>query len=492
MSLQTAFHSAQSALLVNATQTATVSRNIADMNVAGYARRITLAETAPDNGVLVATVQRSADIALRTAALAAKSSAAANQAMTNGLESLQQTVGTPQAESSPAALVGALQTSLTQAASAPQDTSSLNAVVLAAGNLSSALNAASATIQDARRQADVDMSASVDKINSLLDQFGSANTAIVVGKQTGADVSDALDRRDVILGDLSNEIGISTVTGANGDTAIYTDSGATLFQGSARSVKMGATPVFAAGVAGASVYVDGVAVTGPSATMPIQSGALAGLSKVRDVVAPTYQSQLDEIARGLIVAFSQKDQSASPSLPDRTGLFTWSGAPSLSSGSSAGLASDIRLDPTADPSVGGNSSLVRDGGIGASAGAYVYNSTGAASYTARLNALSDGLSAPQGFATGTGLQVSSSVSDLATASVSWLEAKRQQSSDANTQSSALMTQTTSVLSNATGVNIDDQMSQMLFLENSYQASAKMMASIDSMYTSLFNAMTVTQ
>ena len=35
------------------------------------------------------------------------------------------------------------------------------------------------------------------------------------------------------------------------------------------------------------------------------------------------------------------------------------------------------------------------------------------------------------------------------------------------------------------------MSNMLDIENSYQASAKMMATVDTMYSALFTAMTVT-
>ena len=55
------------------------------------------------------------------------------------------------------------------------------------------------------------------------------------------------------------------------------------------------------------------------------SGRLIGLAAVRDTYAVTYQNQLDEIARGLIEAFAESDQSASPSLPDAPGLFTYPG-----------------------------------------------------------------------------------------------------------------------------------------------------------------------
>jgi flagellar hook-associated protein 1 FlgK len=43
------------------------------------------------------------------------------------------------------------------------------------------------------------------------------------------------------------------------------------------------------------------------------------------------------------------------------------------------------------------------------------------------------------------------------------------------------------LSNATGVNLDDEMSRLLDLEHAYQASAKLIATIDNLYQMLFQA-----
>ena len=59
------------------------------------------------------------------------------------------------------------------------------------------------------------------------------------------------------------------------------------------------------------------------------SGRLTGFAAVRDSATVTYQNQLDEIARGLIEAFAESDQSASPSLPDVPGLFTYPGSPAI-------------------------------------------------------------------------------------------------------------------------------------------------------------------
>src|SRR5208337_4741932 len=216
------------------------------------------------------------------------------------------------------------------------------------------------------------MASSVAAINSLLNQFTAANNNVVTGLATGANVASAEDTRDSIVTQLAQQIGVSTTTAANGSESIYTDSGVTLFQDTPRTVSFTATPTLVDGANGAPVTVDGVPITGPNSPMPLQSGALAGYAALRDTLAPQYQAQLDQIAGGLINAFSESDQSGA-GLPSLPGLFNTPGATSLPSTSSTsattGLAANIEVNPTVE----GNPTLVRDGGINGSA--YVYNTT---------------------------------------------------------------------------------------------------------------------
>ena len=106
-------------------------------------------------------------------------------------------------------------------------------------------------------------------------------------------------------------------------------------------------------------------ITGGAGPMLAGSGRLTGLVAVRDGVAVTYQNQLDEIARGLIQAFAESDQSATPTLPDVPGLFTYAGAPAMPPAGSVltGLAGTIKVNASVDPAQGGNAARLRDGGI---------------------------------------------------------------------------------------------------------------------------------
>ena len=499
MSLSTAFNVISSSFAANAAQTAVVSNNIANVNTPGYSREIANVVTNSYGGADVASITREANAALLEQVSSSTSQAATQQAISDGLTTLAQTVddsssasstsGANQNGASPSAMLANLQSALTTYADSPTSSSAADAVVSAASDLASSLNSASATVQQVRETADQKMASSVGTINSLLNQFTAANNAVVTGLQTGANVSSAEDTRDSIVTQLAQQIGVSTTVAANGSESIYTDSGVTLFQDTPRTVSFTPTPTLVDGANGGAVTVDGVPITGANSPMPIQSGALAGYAAIRDTLAPEYQAQLDQIAGGLINAFAESDQSATPTLPSLPGLFTTPGATSLPSMSATtGLAAAIEVNPNVDPSQGGNPNLLRDGGISDPGNpAYTYNPTGAASYTGRIQQLLGQISATQSFDPSAGLDSSASLTDYANASVSWLQAENQQASDASSYQNALATQATSALSNATGVNLDAEMTNMLNLENSYASTAKLLTTVNSMFSALLQA-----
>jgi flagellar hook-associated protein 1 FlgK len=344
-------------------------------------------------------------------------------------------------------------------------------------------------VQQVRSQADADIASSVATINSLLNQFTSVNATIVNGLQTGANVSSAEDSRDSILTQLSQQIGISTTTNTNGSTSIYTDSGVTLFQDIPQTLSFTPTPTLTAGANGNPVMVNGVPITGSSAPMAVQSGAIAGYAELRDSIAPEYQSQLDQVAGGLIDAFAETDQSATPTQPPLPGLFTYPGATGLPTATNmTGLASQIEVNANVDPSQGGSVNLLRDGGISDPSGStYTYNSTGAASYSGRIQQLTTAIDAPQTFDPSAGLGASNSLSGYANASVSWLQAQNQQASDAASYQSSVVSQASSALSNTTGVNLDTEMTNMLNIENSYTTTAKLLTTVNDMFSALIAA-----
>lgn len=488
MSLSVSLGIAQSGLAVTADQTAVISRNVANAGVSGASRKNANVVTAAGGGIRLASITRVTSDALFRNVLATTSSASNQAALVEALERLDQTVNDPELDTSPAALVTALQSAMQQYAENPSNGTFARTAVAAANDLAVALNTASQTVQEVRQQADADMAASVDKLNSLLSQFQTLNVAIVKGTRAGTDVTDQLDARDNVLTSIAEQIGVRVVMRADGDMALYTDSGVTLFDVKPRAVTFQASTMLAPGVAGNAVLVDGVPVTGAGG-MPAAEGRLVGLAAVRDDVAITYQSQLDEIARGLIEAFAESDQSATPSLPDAPGLFTWSGGPAMPPGGGTvvnGLASSIHISALVDAAQGGDPSLLRDGGI-AGDPAYVYNPDGAAGFFARLQSLVDKMAETRTFDPAAQAGTSLSLSAFASSSIAWLEQARNSAASEQEYRTTLLDRSTDALSNITGVNLDEEMTNLLDLERSYQASSKLLTTIDQMFDALLAA-----
>jgi len=502
MSLSSAYNIINSAFATNAAQSATIARNITNVSTPGYSREIANVVDNPYGGADVASITRVANSALLDQVNSSTSESASQSAISAGLATLAQTVNdsassnsastTTQNGTSPSAMLANLQGALSTYAADPSNESVGQAVVSAADDLVSSLNNGAAAVQQVRTQADASIASSVATINSLLNQFTQANATVVTGLQTGADISSAQDTEDSILTQLSQQVGISTTTNTNGSISIYTDSGVALFQDTPRTLTFTPSPTLTAGASGNSVLVDGIPITGASAPMAVQSGALAGLTQLRDTIAPEYQAQLDQISGGLVNAFAETDQTVPPTAPPAPtlpGLFTFAGATGVPTTTQVtGLSSQIEVNPNVDPTQGGNIDLLRDGGISnPGSPTYTYNTTGSTGYSGRIQQLGSAIGATQSFDPTAGLGASDSLSDYANNSVGWLQGQNQSASDAANYQSSVVSQASAALSNATGVNLDTEMTNMLNIENSYTTSAHLLTTVNAMFSALLNA-----
>ncbi|MBB4040774.1 flagellar hook-associated protein 1 FlgK [Microvirga flocculans] len=484
MSLSVAYNTARSSLQASQSQMAVVSRNTSGASDPSYSRKIAALTTG--GGYARVTVFRASDQALLTKMLETTSDAATQKALLEGLKKLSETIGDPELDQSPAARIGALSSALQQYANTPDNAARARAFVKAASDLAESLNQATATIQAIRLEADTGMAHSVARINDLLQKFEAANNQVMSGSALGADVTDAMDTRDSLIAQLSEEIGITVVPRAGNDIALYTDSGVPLFDRLPRKVEFTPKTVYDPTVTGGSVSIDGIQVTGAGATMPLNSGNLVGLARLRDDVAGTYQFQLDELARSVIAAFAESDQSGAAQ-PDMPGVFTFPGATGVPAPPAfAGLAGLIKVNDTVDPDKGGSFDFIRDGGINGAD--YVYNPDGNANaaFSQRLNGLSDAMVAQRGIDASLGFGPTASLHSLAALSGSWVEATRQSASQSVDYQNTLLAHASEALSNATDVNMDDETALMLQLEKSYAASAKLLSVIDQMLKTLLS------
>lgn len=483
MSLTSSLNTALSGLRTSSDQLSVTSRNTAAANQEGASRKIPKVTTLLGGGVQVALIERLANPQLLARLLGTTSDAGAQRVIADALKQFDVTINDPSLAGAPGSLLSKLDKTLQAYASAPQDSAAANAVINAARDLAQGLRDASQRVQEQRRLADQGMQGSVNNINDLLKQFQSLNDEIVRGTGNRNDITDLLDQRDMVVRKLSEEIGVRTVTDGNNNMAIFTDKGVTLFNGVPRPVTFESTSAFGATTTGKQVFIDGVAVTGGQSGLTSSTGKLVGHAKVRDEIAVVYQKQLDEVARGLVSAFAEKDQTGSGQ-PDRAGLFTWDGGPGVpgSAGVTDGLAAQIKLNPLVDPSKGGNANLLRDGGINGAA--YVYNASNSSGFSGRLRGLMGELGAQRNFDGSAGITSNGSIAGFLSASGGWLQAQRKTAEAAATYSETLKHNASDALSKETGVNMDEEMTMMLQYERAYQASARVMTTVDQMFNTL--------
>jgi flagellar hook-associated protein 1 FlgK len=483
MSLSTAFNTARSSLLGTQTQMSVVSRNTAGASDPYYSRKI--ASVVTEAGAVRVSVARASDIALYKKVLTASSGVMEQQSIMLGLDNLNATIGDTEHGNSPSSLLGKMRTALTQFSQAPENTTLAKTFLNSAAELVSNLNKASETTQKTRQAADTAIDNSVARVNELLGKFGGLNQEVMRGIALGSDVSDALDSRDALISQISEELGVQVLQRENGDIALYTDSGVPLFDQSARTVTFTRTNSFSPGSSGGAVFVDGVPVTGPGSPMPLQSGSIVGHAAVRDELSVAYQSQLDELARGLVDAFKEVDQSGG-GLPDMAGIFSIMGSSAVpGSPTAAGLAARLQINPDLLGQPDGGLAALRDGGVNGAA--YRYNPAAAGSdsaFSGRLEGLMGEVEANRPIDASLGFGATQSLIGIANASAGWLQSQRVDTNARQTYAEAVLTQASASLSNATGVNIDDETAKMIQLEQSYSASAKLIATINDMMKSL--------
>ena len=488
MSLTSALNTAKSAITTVSQQTALVSRNIAGANDPNFSRRIGSVVSGP-GGLTYLSITRAADSALLSKYVETNSQLGASDTLQSGLDRLSGIYSANDASGSPSALLGDLRDALQLYASKPSDTTVGQAAVSKAADLANALNRGNDEVQKLRQDADSDISDSVKNLNTLLAKFEAVNARVVNGTRTGADVSDALDERDGLLKQISGEIGITTLVRGDNDMVVFAQSGVTLFEGKARNVSFTPTSAFTAGSTGNQVYVDGVPLTHDTFQQPYGTGRLSGLLQLRDQIAPDYQNQLDEIARSLVSMFAESDQKTPATLPTVPGLFTYDGAPAMPADGTIfpGIAGTIRVSSAFVLSEGGNPALLRDGGTVPANPDYVQNPDGSAGYSIRLQNLITAIGSPRTYDLAANGGDNKSLLDFSAASISSLEARRQSVTQTNEYNGILASRAGDAMSNATGVNIDNEMQSLLDLEHSYNASARIISTIDSMLKELLQA-----
>ena len=179
------------------------------------------------------------------------------------------------------AFFGAMQT-LSQS---PED-SGLRQNVLQAGiNVATTFNSLNSQLQNVKYQVSQQIGSDVSQINTLAGTIASINKELMANAGTSRNSSDLQDQMNNAVNQLSNLVNVKVVTDSNGVMNVTAGGAVLVAAGSAFKFSMTQTS-------------SGIAVGRSDSSVPatISSGELAGLMNSFNAQIPAYSSQLDGIA----------------------------------------------------------------------------------------------------------------------------------------------------------------------------------------------------
>ncbi len=178
----------------------------------------------------------------------------------------------------------------------PESSAARQAVVSAAQAMSDTFNFIATELDNLRTEANGQIIAVVDDVNSITAQIADLNQQILSQEAAGAVANNLRDRRDLLLDELSQIIGIRMIETANGNINV-SSAGISLVQGSsAISLTTVANPALD------PVRNDLVEIQVGSSGIVLTpaGGTLAGLLNARDIHIPGVLTDLNTLAAGII------------------------------------------------------------------------------------------------------------------------------------------------------------------------------------------------
>ena len=419
----------------------TISHNIANAGTEGYSRQT--AVLAPTDayplasvarppqagqigtGVDVVTYQRMRDAFIDVQVRSQLMRQGSAQAQADALSQVEGTLNEP-SDTGLSNLFSQFWASWQDVSNAPESLATRQALVENGSSLASGLNDLSSQLQTMVDQTDQNVTLTLGNVNSIGTQIASLNSAIEEISSTGQTPNDLLDRRDLLLDQLS----------ALGNVSSTADG------------SLGGIDVT---IGGATLVSDRSASTLAESDMSsLSSGKLAGLITIRDTTLPGYQASLDALTSKLITAVNDQHEDGYDLNGDKgLAFFTGSTAGDIAVNT---LVAGSRLVAAAgskdNPGDSSNASAIADLQTTAVSG-----STIESDYSSLVTTIGSDSK-----------QLQNDV-DTTTALVNTLEDRRQ---------------------SVSGVSLDEEMTNLVRFQRGYQAAARALTTIDGLLDTLIN------
>ena len=461
MSVSVSLDSALSALLAQQAGVDTTSHNIANVATAGYSRQRLRLQAIPGSfaldpmprpgmGVEIVDIERVRDIFVGFQIRTANQSAGRYAARATSLQRVEIALGEP-GESGLRAAMSAFWNSWRDLSNTPDSGAARSSVVQSAETMALTTRRIHGSLLALRDEADLRLRADITEINQLSAEIASLNGQISSLAIVGHDAGDLRDRRDLALDRLTTLLDVHYTPRENGTIDVQA-AGRSLVRAN-RSFAIYGDPNIAN-----NNYVD-IKFVADDAPLTIGNGELRGLIDQRDTELPALIAELNALVSQIITDVNAA-HAGGYGLDGVTGRAFFAGTD----------ASDIAVDAVIlgdlDTLAAATNFDVIDG-----------TPPGDGSNAAAISDLQYAL-------TLSGATVT--FDEFYGAFIGSIGAAVRESERLADSQSLLLQQLEAVRQSASGVNLDEEMVQLMRYQRAYEAAARVISVVDEMLDTLIN------
>lgn len=425
------------------------TNNISNVNTPGYSRQVAVLNEAPTfqengttfgGGVTMEQFQSVRDQLLQLRIYEETQQQSNSQTQLNALTQVEGVFSDP--TQGVGGALSAFFNSISQLSTNPTDSNARQAVLTSANNLANSFHQAVSSLNTIGAGLDQSVPQTVDQINRLTTQIAKLNGQVAQMQGLGQDPGTIQDQRDELIRQLSGLVNVNVT---------QSEHGLTLTTGNGVPLVVANQSYALQSNANSTVLEHVYSAQGQDITSQITGGQLGGTIQIRDQVLPQLFTQLNNLASQFTASFNTAHQAGFDAAGNAGGNFFTPLASATDAAANFGVA-------ITDPSLIAASS---DGSAGSSG-----NLT-------QLLALRD-------------QQLPSGASPLDMYSnlvlqIGNLGANAQ--SDV-TSSNASVQQLTDQRNSVSGVSLDEETTNMIRYQRAYQAGARVVTTVDSMFDTL--------
>ncbi|MCX7984367.1 MAG: flagellar hook-associated protein FlgK [Bacteroidetes bacterium] len=451
-SLSTVLEVARRALMAHRIAMDTVGHNVANAETPGYTRqRVNLTATHPlrtpvgmlGTGVTVQTIERLREHFIDSQIRAtndALGKATAQQTILSQIEALLNEPSDYGLSNQLDAFFNAFQ----NLAVHPEESAYRNAVLQQGVLISKTFHQYDSTLKKLQNDVKSDIEVKLQTINTLAKKISELDVQIIQSRATGVEPNDLLDQRDYAIKELSNLVRVNVVEDSQGAVLVA-------IEGTVIASKSGYAELTAR-MNGSKIEIYSSDAVRP---LLIQSGSLGGVLEAYNSILPTYINKIHTLASALITSVNALHrQGYGLGSPPPTGYDFFSGT----------NAFDIEVNQD----LLNNSNLVAASGTGQTGDNSIAIAISQLRTTRILNGNSESI--PQFY--------SSLVSDIGTAITA---AEKLQ-----TTQTLILKQLEVQRASVSGVSIDEEMTNMIRYQRAFDASARMVKTVDEMFQTILS------